>query len=404
MSTPHDPLLRREAQALAARLQRKVPAWHDAADLVLPTRLALEQCSGGAAAAYKAEVVRRLTCGRGGSMADLTGGLGVDFVHLAPVFARATYVEQRDELVRAAHHNLPRLLPAEADGGPCVTIVHGDGTAWIEAQNDVLDLLFLDPARRDGTGRKTVALADCTPDVERLMPMLRRHARHVMVKLSPMLDISAAVRALPAVTEVHVAGDGNECKELLLVIRGMADGDGNDSADNNADDSAADIPMLYVADGGQRLTLPHDAEAQSVATTAARPATYLYEPSAAVLKAGLFRWVSAHYGLDKLHPLTHLYTADRLVAPFPGRTFAIEGVHGFGKREVRQLVAAMPQANLAVRHFPTPAETLRRRFHLRDGGDHYWFATTLADGSHALIVCRKVDHAATALDESPQRP
>ena len=159
-----------------------------------------------------------------------------------------------------------------------------------------------------------------------------------------------------------------------------------------------------MADGGQRLTLPYDAEAQSVATTAARPATYLYEPSAAVLKAGLFRWVSAHYGLDKLHPLTHLYTADRLVAPFPGRTFAVEGVHGFGKREVRQLVAAMPQANLAVRHFPTPAETLRRRFHLRDGGDHYWFATTLADGSHALIVCRKVDHAATALDESPQRP
>ena len=105
MSTPQDPLLRREAQALAARLQRKVPAWHDAADLVLPTRLALEQCSGGAAAAYKAEVVRRLTGGRGGSMADLTGGLGVDFVHLAPVFARATYVEQRDELVRAAHHN-----------------------------------------------------------------------------------------------------------------------------------------------------------------------------------------------------------------------------------------------------------------------------------------------------------
>ena len=111
MSTPQDPLLQREALALAARLQRKVPAWSDAADLVLPTRLALEQCSGGAAAAYKAEVAERLT-GRGGSMADLTGGLGVDFVHLAPVFARATYVEQRDELVRAAHHNLPRLLPA----------------------------------------------------------------------------------------------------------------------------------------------------------------------------------------------------------------------------------------------------------------------------------------------------
>ncbi len=383
MPSPHDSLLVREAQALAARLRRKVPAWHDADDLVLPTRLALEQCSGGAAAAYKAEVVRRLTGSSGGSMADLTGGLGVDFVHLAPAFARATYVEQRDELVSAARHNLPRLLRAPADGGPEITIVHGDGTAWAETHDGAFDLLYLDPARRDDIGRKTVALADCTPDVKHLMPMLRRHARHVMVKLSPMLDISAALNDLPGVKEVHVVGDGNECKELLLVVGGLADGLADNSADNT--------PTLHIADGEHRLTLPYDAEAQSMATTAARPATYLYEPSAAVLKAGLFRWVSARYGMDKLHPLTHLYTSDRLVAPFPGRTFVVEGVHGFGKREVRRLVAAMPQANLAVRHFPTPAETLRRRFGLRDGGSHYWFATTLADGSHALVVCRKVD-------------
>ena len=373
--------------------RKKLPQWAATEGLWFPPRLSMEQCSSETTAQYKRDIVRRLmpSCSDA-TVVDLTGGFGVDFSYMAQGLGTAVYVEQQEELCRTATHNMPLLGLRNA------RVVQGDGTSFLEAL-DYADIIYIDPARRDTAGRKTVAIDDCTPDVCSLQRKLRAKSRYTIIKLSPMLDITQALRTLTAVREIHVVSVKGECKELLLVIRGMADG-----ADNNADDSAADIPTLYVADGGQRLTLPYDAEAQSVATTAARPATYLYEPSAAVLKAGLFRWVSAHYGLDKLHPLTHLYTADRLVAPFPGRTFAVEGVHGFGKREVRQLVAAMPQANLAVRHFPTPAETLRRRFHLRDGGDHYWFATTLADGSHALIVCRKVDHAATALDESPQRP
>lgn len=352
------------------RLTAKVPAWAAVAGLICPPRLALEQCSGEAAARYKAEQAKRLVPG-GGVMADLTGGYGVDFAFLAPHFARAIYVERQAGLCDVARHNFPRLGLAAAE------IHQADGTALLDTL-PALDLLYLDPARRDGAGRKTVLVSDCTPDVGQVLPRLTAKARVVMVKLSPMLDISRAIEILrPAVAEVHVVAAGGECKELLLVLR----------------DVPTATPELFVAEGDTRLRLLFDDEAKATAPLAAAVGAYLYEPGAAVLKAGLFKWVAAHYGLSKLHPNTHLYTADTVVSGFPGRAFRVAGVSGFSKASLRALCAATPRANLAVRNFPGTVADLRRRLKVADGGEAYWFATTLADGTHAIIDCRRLQHS-----------
>lgn len=347
------------------RLGRKVPSWAAVEGLRLPPRLSLEQCSGEAAALYKARLARRLLP-RGGSMTDLTGGLGVDFAAQARLFDRCTYVERNAELCALARHNLPLL------GLERARVVCAAAEDYLAAMEPV-DWLFLDPARRDEAGRKTVLLADCRPDVTELAPLLLEKAGHVLVKLSPMLDAADAVRRLPAVAEVHVVAHGGECKELLLLLSRGHKGE----------------PRVTCADG-QRLFSFAPAEEQ-----AARPAQaatlrrYLYEPGAALLKAGALKLTAVRFGLEKLHANSHLYTSDGLVGDFPGRTFLVEGVYGFSKKELRRFAADCPQANLTLRNFPGTTADLRRRLRLKEGGDRYCFATTLAGGARVIVVGRK---------------
>lgn len=346
------------------RLRTKVPSWADKPELRYPRRLSLEQCSGEAAARYKAAVARRL-CPQGGVLADLTGGLGVDFSFMAPWFPTACYVERQAELCALARHNFPLTGAAHA------SVHEADAASFLETMARA-DLIFMDPARRDGAGRKTVCIEDCEPDVTRLKPLLLERAGCVMLKFSPMLDMSAALR-LGDVAELHVVATGGECRELLLVLR-----------------KGAAEPRIFCAEGEHVFSFTAAEEQAARVVMADAPDRYLYEPGAAVMKAGAFRWVAAAYGLEKLHPNSHLYTSGRLVDGFPGRRFAVVRRSGFGKRELRDFLQGAGRANLTVRNFPATVAELRKRLRIKEGGDAYWFATTLASGERVLIDCRKV--------------
>ena len=353
------------------RLSVKVPSWAAVDDLHYPHRLALEQCSGEAAARYKAAVVKRLFPEGATAMADLTGGLGVDFSFVAPLFKRADYVERQEELCTLAIHNFPLL------GLHHALVHHADGVAYLR-QMQAVDLLFLDPARRDAAGRKTVLLEDCEPNVLELLPLLLEKAQVCILKLSTMLDLHQALAALRCVAEVHVFAERGECKDLLLILRKDC---------NNATTPA----VVYCADDTHRFHFTIEEEAAAVPTYTSTLGAYLYEPSASLLKAGAFKCVATHFGVKKLHPNSHLYTSDVLHENFPGRSFRIERTCGFGKRELKDFCAATPQANLTVRNFPASVADLRKRLKLREGGTAYWFATTLADDSHCMIACSKAN-------------
>ena len=346
------------------RLRTKAPSWAAVDGLLYPPRLSLEQCSGEAAARYKAGVAARLAPG-GGTLIDLTGGLGVDFSFLARRFARAVYVERSAELCRLARHNFPLL------GLPGAEVVQADAADYLPGAPRA-DLVFLDPARRDGSGRKTVLVEDCEPDAAALMPRLRALAPAVLLKLSPMLDWRRAAQSLGGVAEVHAVADGGECKELLMVC--------------------ADAPggvEIHVAEEGRRLTFRPDEEAAACPAYADGVGEYLFEPGPAALKAGCFKLLAVRYGLGKLHPNSHLYTGAAPLAGFPGRVFRVTQVADFSKSALRALRQAVPRANLAVRNFPATVAELRRRLRIAEGGDDYLFATTLASGRHVLVAGRK---------------
>lgn len=355
--------LRQISGMQAAR--KKLPSWAKTDGIIYPARVSLEQCSSEQTAFYKQRLAERLLPGKRQRMADLTGGFGIDFSFLAKLFDEADYVERDERLCEIARHNLPLL------GLHKVTIHNMPGEDFLDGMGDFC-LIYIDPSRRDAAGRKMVALSDCSPNVEALQGKLLEHAPIVMAKLSPMIDIQDVLLRLPNVSEVHVVSVGGECKEMLLVIC--------------RDKKSLTYHCTNITAKAQTFcTDRRDAEP----VVAAHPERYLYEPNASILKAGVQNALCQHYDVGKLHPFSHLFTSAHFIEDFPGRSFVIEDYCGFAKKDLNRMLRGIDQCNLTVRNFPSSVAELRKRLKLREGGDCYLFATTLCDGSHALLRCRQ---------------
>ena len=344
----------------------KLPRWAETDDILFPPRINMEQCSSQATAEYKRDLILRLLPEHRSSMADLTGGFGVDFSFLSPLFDKAVYVERDADLCQIASHNMPLLGASHAQ------VICADAEHFLEDASPQ-DLLFLDPARRDDSGRKVVALHDCSPDVGALSPRLLSLARVVVVKLSPMLDIEMALQSLPSVCEVHTVSVDGECRELLLVLSASA------SSLTYHCVNLGRHPQFFIT--AERHAQPRMAHALD---------RYLYEPNASILKAGVQDALCQTYGMGKLHPFSHLFTSGELCKDFPGRHFLVEDFTTCGKREIRSFLKDVPQANLSVRNFPSTVAQLRKQWRVAEGGEIYLFATTLSDDTHVLVRCRKV--------------
>ena len=370
-------------------LFRKLPSWHTAG-VFLPTPLALEQCSSEEAARYKRRFVQK-----GEVLLDLTGGFGVDFTALASEAGSAVYVERQAELVSAARFNLPRLLPAKD-----LVIIEGESLPQLEELLATYQpsLIFLDPARREGqdTARRVYAIEDCEPDLHRLLPELHTlveelqlpHFPRLLVKLSPMLDVVHTLRSIPGVKELHVVSVRGEAKELLLLI------DLERATEKPQPESVTIIAQDLRPDGSVpefSLVRALAQEEQEEAHYAHAPLRYLFEPHAALMKTGLYRSIGAVYGLEALHPNSHLYTADTLPeAPFPGRVFAIEAVYPFASSQLKALGREIGAAQITCRNFPLRPEALRAKLRIKDSAELTLFGTTASDGSHVLIRCRRI--------------
>ena len=345
--------------------EAKLPSWASEPDLFYPRHLSMEQCSSEATALYKAGLVE------GDSFTDLTGGFGVDCSFLSRRFRTSHYVERQSELCDLARYNFPLL-------GLNVEVHHQDSVSYLQQMQPV-DCIYLDPARRDGYGGKTVAISDCEPDLCQLEELLVTKARTVLVKLSPMLDLSLALKELRYVCEVHIVTVQSECKELLLIL----------SKDSLVPEVRIHCVQLLAGGEQRNYVFTQEQERSADCPLVSAVGAYLYEPNASILKAGAYRSLTQAYPVKKLHASSHLYTSDSLVTDFPGRTFKVIAVAGFGKKELKNLLGGLEKANLTIRNFPSSVAELRKRLKLKEGGDDYLFATTLANGEKVLVHCRK---------------
>lgn len=352
-------------------LQKKVPSWASNPDLLFPKHLSIEQCSSELTAKYKTSLVEN-----GDVFVDLTGGLGIDSYFLSEKFKTSYYVENQKELCELAEHNFAVL-------GRKITVVNSDAETfcWDVACRVHPDLIFIDPARRDVYNRKMVSLHDCTPDVVDIVGMWRAASVNtVMIKLSPMLDISMIINELPNIEKIHIVAVKNECKEVLVLLRPDYDGE-------------ITIHCVDLSPAGTRhaLSLQYaiNDESAAIPTFATTIKKYLYEPNAALMKAGAFKLVSQRFGIDKLHINSHLYTSDNLIPDFPGRIFEVVSSAPFGKKIKKELLKDVTEASVAVRNFPLSANELRKSLNLKESDNNFVFGTTMMGDKKVVIYCKK---------------
>ena len=343
------------------RTADKLPTFAAIEDWWYPVRLSCEQCSSEATARYKAS----LCLSEGRSLLDLTGGYGVDTYFLSEHFTHTDYVEQNEELCRIAEHNFNRPTPSLPEGKE-IKIYHATAEEFLSSSlqggmEGGYSLIFLDPARRDSHGGKVFRLEDCTPNVVELLPDLLSHLApdgRIMLKLSPMLDLTQAINRLQSDHvhgtkinwDVYVVAVKNEVKEVLLLSGG-----------------AGQITAIDLAKKNQAFSFTKEEE-REVSSLPLRGGSwrgaYLYEPNAAILKAGAYKLVAERFGLQKLDVNTHLYCSETLVPDFPGRVWqVVEAPFPLTPKGARG-----QQANIITRNYPLTPDQLKKKLHLRDGG------------------------------------
>lgn len=265
-----------------------------------------------------------------------------------------------------------------------IRVICSDSLKFILECNVKFDAFYIDPARRNSENKRLYDLRDCEPDIIELQSILLKKAPVILLKSSPMIDISRAIQDLKFVKEVHVISVKNECKELFFIINNHFSED--EISINCVNLSPVQQPENYIFTLENEKNLPLLQSVTSIQS-------YLYEPNSSILKAGAFKSVAISFSISKIHKNSHLYTSNKLITDFPGRIFTVKEVIPFSGKVLKKLSMQYPSANITVRNFPITTEELRKKSKIKDGGNIYIFATTLYPDKKIFIICEKIINA-----------
>jgi len=358
--------LKLAVEQLTARQKglKKIPDWANNLSLFFPVNLSVEQASSEETARFKTELVK------GTSMIDLTGGFGIDTFYLGANFKSVNYCERDEDLVDIFRYNMDIL------GMSHVKTFHGDGLEILGRFPEPFDLIYVDPARRGEHNQKLFKLADCEPDVVANWDLMKSKGKNILVKVSPMLDLKQTINELPEVQQIWVLSVKNEVKELLLLWQ------------EEQELSEAQIHCVDLGTAGRQdfdFTLAKEQEASS---TFSEVKSYIIEPMASIMKAGAFKLFGQQFGMDKLHPNSHLYTSDNYSEDIPGRVFEV--IREF-KQPKKELKSTFPsgKVNVISRNFALSTEEIKRKFKLKDGGEDFLICTKVGE-SYRVFHGRKL--------------
>ena len=343
------------------RCKTKLPTWFSTKNVYYPNKLNIEQTSSEITAHYKSKLIS------GNSLIDLTGGFGVDSYFFAKQFKEVTHCELNTELSEIVSHNFEQFSTKN------IVTRSADGIKYLEDFNETFDWVYIDPSRRSNTKAKVFLLKDCLPNVPENLDALFKHSKNILIKTSPILDISSAINERMCVKEVHVVAVENEVKELLFML--------NSNYKDDIKIKAVNIQKNKIDSFNVNLNAREKA-------SFSEPNTYLYEPNAAILKAGLFNEVSHKLKVFKIHKNSHLYTSNKIIK-FPGRRFEILHQVRYNKKEILKLLPNN-KANITTRNFPETVAQIRNKTNIKEGGDLYLFFTTDINNKLIVLVCKKV--------------
>ncbi|SEB47995.1 hypothetical protein SAMN04489761_0958 [Tenacibaculum sp. MAR_2009_124] len=342
--------------------EKKLPSWFETVAIFYPPKLSIEQTSSEITANYKSSLIQ------GNSMIDITGGFGIDCFYFSKKNEKVIHCEMNADLSNIAKYNFEQLGVNNIE-----TIPH-DGLTYLKESQENFDGIYIDPSRRSDAKGKVFLLKDCAPNVPDNLDFLFTKSNTILIKNSPILDISATLKELQFVKEIHIVAVKNEVKELLFLLEKDFNGD-------------LEIKTINIKkNGNENYTLKLNDKSE---VKFGEPLTYLYEPNSAILKAGAFDQIGNSYGLIKLHQHSHLYTSNEKIINFPGRIFKIQNSFEYNKKKSKKEINS-DKANITTRNFPKTVEQLRKELKLKDGGDRYIFFTTNINNKLIVIDCKKI--------------
>lgn len=343
------------------RCKIKLSTWFNTSNIYFPNKLNIEQTSSEVTAKYKSQLIS------GESIIDLTGGFGVDCFYFSKRFKNVTHCEINENLSNIVKHNYKQLTVDN------IETINSNGIAYLKSNNLKFDWVYIDPSRRHDSKGKVFFLKDCLPNVPENLETLFKTSKNILIKTSPLLDISIGKNELKHVKTIHIVAVNNEVKELLWVLE----------KDYSSNINIETVNIKNKVNEFFRFNLANKTELNLAYNL---PLSYLYEPNTAILKSGGFQEVAHQLNVYKLHQHSHLYTSDTLI-DFPGRSFKIETIIPYHKKTFKKL--GIVKANVTTRNFPETVQQIRKKLNIKDGGDIYIFFTTDTANNRIAIVCKK---------------
>jgi hypothetical protein len=343
------------------RCEIKLPRWFNTEGIYYPPKLAIEQASSEITAKYKAELIQ------GDEIIDLTGGIGVDTLFFAMKAKSVTHCEINQELSEISEYNSSIF-------GLDIDYIHSNGLEYLLISNKIFSTIYIDPSRRISS-KKVFMLKDCEPDIISNLQLLRDHSSRIIIKTAPLLDIQSIIKELKQVSSIHVLSIKNECKELLIII----------DKEQETDDPLITCALLGDDEKTYQFKLSEEREFQI--NNYSEPLEYIYEPDAALLKAGCFKLITRDFYIHKIHQHTHLYTTNELINSFPGRKFILKKAWDYGTFIKEN---QLKKANIICRNFGLSPEEIKKKLKINDGGNEYLLFCTGPKNERLVLNCERI--------------
>ncbi len=350
------------------KAKKKIPELSE--KIAYPTNVCIEQCTSEILAKFHASLFHGIH-----TAYDMTCGLGIDTYYIAQEVDRMFSVDAAEIVAQAAQRNMKAL------GATNVSVAHSTAEEFLNGNSLEEDsAVFVDPSRRLTADRnvRTYAICDTVPDVNAIIKSAESRCQFIVVKASPMCDITQTLTDFDKISDVWVLSVKNECKEVLFEI------------DFKNSVSEACIHCIdFTVNGVDEFSFHK--KSVTVSDCSPTEGNYLLVPNASIMKANAYDMVASEFGLKRIAANSHLHISDHALEGYPGRQFRIMEILTMSKADIKRIKMLTPSANISCRNFPSKPDELRKRLKIKDGGNFYIFATTLADNSKCLICCESVN-------------
>ena len=351
------------AEQISAKVKskEKLTTYFNTPNIYFPNKVNIEQTSSEKTAEFKSKIVT------GNTMIDATGGFGVDSLYFSKEFKKTIYIEENKELFEIVKANSNKL------GLNNIKHLNDDGIEYTKNINTEIDLLYIDPSRRNKENKKVHFLSDCTPLIDYNLIKSLQNFKTILIKCSPIIDLKKTIKDLKVVSEIYIVGINNEVKEVLFSLNKQSN---NDIKIKCIDLINRDLDFEFNINDIDNKKNDDNSEVLN----------YLYEPNSMILKSGAFGLICDRYDVKKLNTNSHLYTCKKLI-DFPGRVFEVDSVVNYSKRNLKDL--NISKANITTRNFPMDVKDIRKKSKILDGGKDYLFFTTNHTNEQIIIKTKK---------------